>query len=215
MSKTKIEQYPNSLMTVSKLLSKRNRKYSKSNIDDSEKVLDNKLIDKDIEKTKPIFLSQIDALEDDIYLLISSIQNTKAGVATTEIARRVAATLNVIVRNYEAMIIKKPKNFNLYELQQISDKIFNLAETYDYELYEAEVEIPDPDDDTQVIDVPVLQAYIDKVKVGPQIFDKISELLDKLLGLLRKVNQTQPLAKFEGGYLSSISDSLASNYRIK
>ena len=215
MSKTKIEQYPNSLMTVSKLLSKRNRKYSKSNIDDSEKVLHNKLIDKDIEKTKPIFLSQIDALEDDIYLLISSIQNTKAGVATTEIARRVAATLNVIVRNYEAMIIKKPKNFNLYELQQISDKIFNLAETYDYELYEAEVEIPDPDDDTQVIDVPVLQAYIDKVKVGPQIFDKISELLDKLLGLLRKVNQTQPLAKFEGGYLSSISDSLASNYRIK
>lgn len=215
MSKTKIEQYPNSLMTVSKLLSKRNRKYSKSNIDDSEKVLDNKLIDKDIEKTKPIFLSQIDALEDDIYLLISSIQNTKAGVATTEIARRVAATLNVIVRNYEAMIIKKPKNFNLYELQQISDKIFNLAETYNYELYEAEVEIPDPDDDTQVIDVPVLQAYIDKVKVGPQIFDKISELLDKLLGLLRKVNQTQPLAKFEGGYLSSISDSLASNYRIK
>lgn len=215
MSKTKIEQYPNSLMTVSKLLSKRNRKYSKSNIDDSEKVLDNKLIDKDIEKTKPIFLSQIDALEDDIYLLISSIQNTKAGVATTEIARRVAATLNVIVRNYEAMIVKKPKNFNLYELQQISDKIFNLAETYNYELYEAEVEIPDPDDDTQVIDVPVLQAYIDKVKVGPQIFDKISELLDKLLGLLRKVNQTQPLAKFEGGYLSSISDSLASNYRIK
>lgn len=210
MSRTKIEQYPNSLMTVSKLLSKRmernmpvivkkntneernefykNKEQYKNNIDE---IL-NKINDIDV------YIDELKTIIKDIFIPISQ---------PSGILRKIIQDLTLINKNYKNNIIKKSKYYNLYDLQEIENDIKTLSEKYSI-LYTS----------------PEIQAYLQNNEALEPLLERTNELFKGLIKITEQVSQKQEInilpseqrgEQYVGGYLTSISDSLASKYRIK
>jgi len=210
MSKTKIEQYPNSLMTVSKLLTNRMKKNmpviarEKTNIERNE-----------FYKNKEQYKNNIDEILDkinnvEVYLdeLMSVVQDQTAPIPQiTTILRKIMQELIFINKNYKNKIIKKFKSYDLYDLQDIENESKQLMEKWN-ELYNSnEIGVYLMNNDDAII----------------PLLNKIKNLFNENTNLMKQTSQKQIIEilpaeqrgeQYIGGYLSSISDSLASEYSI-
>ena len=200
MSKTKIEQYPNSLMTVAKILSKKHKKYLETLIDNPERT-SRDLERNEFYKNKEQYKNNVDDILEkisdvDIFLdeFSSNIQNFTGPISTLSgNLRKIIKELILINTNYKNKIIKKFKYYDLYDLQDIDNENKKLLEKWN-----------------GIYNSNVIQTYT-FMRDGSIIplTEKIDKLIKENNNLIKQLSQSQPLAKFEGGYLSSISDTLA------
>lgn len=195
MSKTKIEQYPNSLMTVSKILSKRNKKHLDS--------MDTPISDKernDFYKNKEQYKTNVDEIlnkinDIDIYIdeLNTVITDIFINVSQPSgILRKIIQDLTFINKNYKNNIIKKSKYYNLYDLQEIETNFNVISNKY-----------------STLSTSPKMVSYLQNNGALESLLNKATDSFNIIIKKIEQISQNQPLAKFEGGYLSSISDDLA------
>ena len=209
MSKTKIEQYPNSLMAVSKLFSKRSNYFNNDQIiktdnPEREDFYKNKeQYKKNIEEILTD-ISNIDIYIDDLMPLLDDYITTHPSTILG-LTRKLIQDLTNINKLYKDKILKKSKNYNLYDLQEIENNINILNEKYN--------------------DLLLSSSYIRYINANGQlegIFKKIKEMFKESINLIQQTSQIQLMKgsgihklnyntedKYLGGSLYSFSDSLA------
>jgi len=207
MSKTKIEQYPNSLMAVSKLFSKRSNYFNTDqiNIDNPERddfYKNKEQYKKNIEdiltdiSNIDIYIDELNPLLNDIFTPASSILG---------LTRKLIQDLSNMNKLYKDKILKKSKNYNLYDLQEIENNINILNEKYN--------------------DLLMSSDYKGYIKANGQVdplFKKIKEIFKVSINLIKQTSQIQPMKgsgihkinyntvdKYLGGSLYCCADSLA------
>lgn len=218
MSKTKIEQYPNSLMAVSKLFSKRNNYFNTNqiNIDNPEReefYKNKEQYKNNIEEILSLIVN-VNILLDEAKLYAYNASNTSnpnyVNIYTSNttymagILRKIIQDLTKINKKYKDTILKKSKNYNLYDLQEIENDINILSNKYE-EIYSNE-----------------LQPFSAVIYNIDLFLNNIEKLFEEIKNLINQTSQIQPMQgsgihkinyntvdKYLGGSLYCCADSLA------